>query len=525
MIKSSATTRLVVTVIGTILLPLVIYSIYEITSIKEDEEVMERIYKDQLDAILFSANQYSDDAINGVLDKFESRLSTNLALIGQNNSFLQYSNILSAYLIRADSSYQSVLTIDSTVAAVDWKSIAEEFLDKNQLIIDQILRYKEAGYRKIEPQVTTSIHGKEVQVIFAILELSKGEKVILIGFIDVLGFAEDVLSPKLQQIAGEDLVISLSSANSNELIFCTDSLTNEISLSKPMWLFPNMFMGISSQNKSVKELVAERTRFNLLAAFILILLLIFGFSLVLRNLRREIHLAQTKSDFVSNVSHEIRTPLALISMFAETLMLDRVPNAEKRKEYEKIIFKETHRLTNIVNKILNFSQIEAGNRRYSFSKFDLNDLVYEITHDYEFHLERNGFTHEIKYLETTLPILADKEAIYEALVNLLDNAMKYSDDTRHININTGMNESGVFVEISDQGIGISPNEVKQIFDKFYRVTDGDVHTRKGAGLGLSLVHHIMDAHKGDIEVESTKDYGSTFRLVFKNIIDDQNTYS
>jgi two-component system phosphate regulon sensor histidine kinase PhoR len=88
-----------------------------------------------------------------------------------------------------------------------------------------------------------------------------------------------------------------------------------------------------------------------------------------------------------------------------------------------------------------------------------------------------------------------------------------------------MNESGVFVEISDQGIGISPNEVKQIFDKFYRVTDGDVHTRKGAGLGLSLVHHIMDAHKGDIEVESTKDYGSTFRLVFKNIIDDQNTYS
>ncbi len=292
-----------------------------------------------------------------------------------------------------------------------------------------------------------------------------------------------------------------------------------------MWLFPNMFMGISSQNKSVKELVAERTRFNLLAAFILILLLIFGFSLVLRNLRREIHLAQTKSDFVSNVSHEIRTPLALISMFAETLMLDRVPNAEKRKEYEKIIFKETHRLTNIVNKILNFSQIEAGNRRYSFSKFDLNDLVYEITHDYEFHLERNGFTHEIKYIDTTLPILADKEAIYEALVNLLDNAMKYSDDTRHININTGMNESGVFVEISDQGIGISPNEVKQIFDKFYRVTDGDIHTRKGAGLGLSLVHHIMDAHKGDIEVESTKDYGSTFRLVFKKIIDDQNTYS
>jgi two-component system phosphate regulon sensor histidine kinase PhoR len=236
-------------------------------------------------------------------------------------------------------------------------------------------------------------------------------------------------------------------------------------------------------------------------------------------------LAQTKSDFVSNVSHEIRTPLALISMFAETLMLDRVPNAEKRKEYEKIIFKETHRLTNIVNKILNFSQIEAGNRRYSFSKFDLNDLVYEITHDYEFHLERNGFTHEIKYIESTLPILADKEAIYEALVNLLDNAMKYSDDTRHISINTGMNESGVFVEISDQGIGISPNEVKQIFDKFYRVTDGDVHTRKGAGLGLSLVHHIMDAHKGDIEVESTKDYGSTFRLVFKKIIDDQNTYS
>lgn len=504
---------------------MVIYSIYEITSIKEDEEVMERIYRDQLDAILFSANQYSDDAINGILDKLESRLNKKLGLETKDNSFLKYSNLLSIHLMRADSSYESLIIVDSSFARTKWKELAEEYLDNNQLIVDQLLRYSDAGYRKIEPRITTSINGRDVQVIFAILEIYQGEKIVLSGFIDVLGFAEDVLSPKLQQIAGKDLIITLKSAKNDELIYCTDSVSNEISISKPMWLFPNMLMGISSQNKSVKELVAERTKFNLLAAFVLILLLIFGFSLVFRNLKREIYLAQTKSDFVSNVSHEIRTPLALISMFAETLMLDRVPSIEKRKEYEQIIYKETNRLTNIVNKILNFSQIEAGNRRYSLAKIDLNELVYEVTHDYEFHLDRNGFTHEINYIDSMVLVKADKEALYEAMVNLIDNAIKYSDERRHIKITTGIRESHVFVEVSDQGIGISPQEVNQIFEKFYRVSEGNVHTRKGAGLGLSLINHIMEAHQGDIEVESTLNQGSTFRLVFNKTTDVENTHS
>lgn len=193
-----------------------------------------------------------------------------------------------------------------------------------------------------------------------VLERENGQKIIFTGIMDILGFAENVLAPKLQQIAEDELVITLGKKDQVNHVYVTDSLNKGVMFKKPMWIFPKMEIGISSKNKTVTELVEERTQYNLMAAFILILLLTFGFSLVVRNLRKEIRFAQTKSDFVSNVSHELRTPLSLISMFAEILLLDRIPTQERRKEYENIILRKLiDSPTLYVNKLLNFSQIEA----------------------------------------------------------------------------------------------------------------------------------------------------------------------
>lgn len=508
----SGTNRLIITIVGTILLPLVVYSVYEISSVKEEEKVIEKIYRDQLDAILFSVNQYSDDVINGLMDKLENQLDDSLK-INKIDPYLSFSEFKVIILKGVESNRFSIIKVDTNFVSENWISIQDSLFKKNKEIPEQLLRYKEKDYRKIEPKGLYSYQGASYQVVHSVLEASNGENILMTGLLHINGFAENVLAPKLQQIAEDELIITLGNKMSDKFIYLTDTLKKEVMFKKPMWLFPEMEIGISSKNKTVKELVDERTQFNLIATIVLIFLLVFGFGLVVRNLKKEIQLTQAKSDFVSNVSHELRTPLSLISMFAETLVLDRAPR-EKRKEYEEIIFKETNRLTNIVNKILNFSQIEADMRVYHATKVNLNDLINDLMHDYGYHLERNGFTYEIIKEENIPEVLIDKDGLYEAMVNLIDNAVKYSSTEKHVIIRTGKGNHKAYIEVEDKGVGIAPDKINLIFEKFYRVSDGDVHATKGAGLGLALVNHIVSAHDGNVEVESTPGKGSIFRMVF-----------
>lgn len=503
------------TVIGTILLPIVIYTVYEISSISEGEVVIEKVYRDQLDAVIFSVNQFSNDLMSSILDKLESQLDDSLHLSGE-EPIISYSNFHA--LLFTDLTTRKfnaeILSKDlQSLTAINWAELQDSLTSAQPHIKNQLLRYKEGGYRKIEPKGTLFLSNEKFQIIHVILE-HNNHQIFCTGLLSINGFANNALAPRLQQIAENELILTMGYEDPEEYVYMTDSLRKEVMLKKSMWLFPELQVGISSKNKTVKELVDDRLYNNLGAALILIILLIFGFTLVLRNFLKEMNLAQTKSDFVSNVSHELRTPLSLISMFAETLYLDRVPNQEKRKEYEEIILKETNRLTNIVNKILNFSQIENNKRTYHPQPVDLNDLLKELLHDYAYHMERNGFV-VTNHLEPNIPpVEVDKEALYEALVNLLDNAMKYSESHKELRFSTGKRDTAVYIEVEDHGIGIASEKVKQIFDKFYRITEGNLQNTRGAGLGLALVNHLVDAHGGDIEVESTPGKGSIFRLIF-----------
>jgi signal transduction histidine kinase len=238
-----------------------------------------------------------------------------------------------------------------------------------------------------------------------------------------------------------------------------------------------------------------------------------GLYLTYTNVRREVHLSRLKSDFVANVSHELKTPLALIRLFAETLELGRVPGEDKKREYYHVINKESQRLTTLINNVLDFSRIEAGRKEYRFEPTDIARVVDEVLEAYRFTIEQQGFALDVRVAEDLPGVEVDKEAIGQALVNLVNNAIKYSRDEKSIRIRLEANDGRLLLSVADRGIGIARSEQKKIFEKFYRAEDSLVHETKGSGLGLALVRHIMEAHGGDVEVESAPGSGSTFTLV------------
>jgi len=227
---------------------------------------------------------------------------------------------------------------------------------------------------------------------------------------------------------------------------------------------------------------------------------------------KEMALARLKSDFVSNVSHELRTPLALIRLYAETLELGRITTKEKKQEYYRIIRKESERLTALINNILDFSRIEAGHKEYEFRQTDIADLVRNTLDSYRYQIEQQGFAFEESIAPDLPPVRVDREAIARALVNLVNNALKYSADEKFLGVKLYRGNGAVKLEVVDHGIGITRREQSKIFEKFYRTEDPLVHNTKGSGLGLSLVRHITQAHGGEIAVESTPGKGSKFTL-------------
>ncbi|MGZ4835593.1 MAG: sensor histidine kinase, partial [Terriglobales bacterium] len=218
-------------------------------------------------------------------------------------------------------------------------------------------------------------------------------------------------------------------------------------------------------------------------------------------------------DFVSNVSHELRTPLALIRLYAETLELGRVPQKDKQQDYYCTIRKESERLTALINNILDFSRIEAGRKEYDFRETNLPELVRTTLEAYRYQIEQQGFRFEEKIADDIPPVMVDREAIARSLLNLVNNAIKYSSDDRYLGVNLRRSNGSVKLEVVDHGIGIAREEHSKIFEKFYRVCDPLVHNTKGSGLGLCLVRHIAHAHGGNVEVESVPGKGSKFSLL------------
>jgi signal transduction histidine kinase len=224
-------------------------------------------------------------------------------------------------------------------------------------------------------------------------------------------------------------------------------------------------------------------------------------------------LSQMKADFVSNVSHELRTPLASIRVFGEFLKLGRIKEPLKVHEYGEYIENESRRLTQLINNILDFSKIESGQKTYQFEEARVEHIVADTLKTFDVILEQNGFTINFRKPEKQLPpVVMDSNAIAQALINLLDNAVKYSGNSKEVSVRLGEENGFVTIAVSDRGIGIDREDSGKVFEKFYRVGNCLVHDVKGSGLGLSIVKHIVEAHHGKVTLESEPGNGSTFTI-------------
>jgi two-component system phosphate regulon sensor histidine kinase PhoR len=234
---------------------------------------------------------------------------------------------------------------------------------------------------------------------------------------------------------------------------------------------------------------------------------------VWQDYRRETELADLRSQFVANVSHELRTPLTSIQMCAETLALGRVPDPEKQREYLETIARESDRLARLVDQVLAFSKIEQGRGEYRLRTTALTPIVEAAARTLEPSLAQQGFRLERKYCDDAPSVRADADALQQAVLNMLTNAMKYSNGSREIELRLRQAGSEAIIEVLDQGVGVPAEYRERIFEKFFRAPIPAGVPAPGVGLGLTLTAHVAAAHGGRVEVRSNEPRGSVFSLI------------
>jgi signal transduction histidine kinase len=278
-------------------------------------------------------------------------------------------------------------------------------------------------------------------------------------------------------------------------------------------LFPFWTLSVAPAPAALGQANARRDLVVFTGATLFVLcVLVLGVVLLLRDVWRQLALARLRADLVSSVSHELKTPLTLIRLYGETLVHGPNFTEEERHGFYGIIARESERLTHLIERVLDFSRIDGGEKEYRLVLGDLSSVVGPTVEPYRRYLAQQGFTVETELAESLPPVRLDPDAVSQAVLNLLDNAAKYSGPSKFVAVRLYAAPKNIVLEVEDHGIGIAPEERDKIFDQFYR---GSRSTAKGGyGLGLFLVKHIMDAHGGSIELDSEPGRGSRFRLLF-----------
>jgi signal transduction histidine kinase len=267
-----------------------------------------------------------------------------------------------------------------------------------------------------------------------------------------------------------------------------------------------ILIGLSDEDL-INDIVRHRSWIYGIASVLLLVAMVLGVALILRDIAREKHMARLRADFISNVTHELKTPLTSIRMYAESLIMGRVKSKEKRKEYLEVVVHESDRLKGMINNILEFSKMEKESAEYYFVTTNLARVIKEALAEMSLWFSQEGF--EItSELEENISANVDPEKMKQALNNLFSNAIKYSTDIKQVCIRLFGKEDNIIIEVEDHGIGIPDDKLLKIFEPFYRI--GQEEGASGTGLGLTVVKEIVEAHGGRITVTSRTGEGSKF---------------
>lgn len=374
-----------------------------------------------------------------------------------------------------------------------------------------------------EPMSWVEDHDPDNLVV--VKPITDGTKVVGVAgmILDPAYFREVVLPAKVKESlpkffpegTDENVIVTAYDEEDNAILSSQTAKGQSDEIKTNLPYFYTYKVGIRSRHMTPEQWAHWNFNYSLGLSLLMTAVLIGGIVMALRTASREMRLSQMKADFVSNVSHELRTPLASIRVFGEFMKLGRVTEQTKIREYGEHIETESRRLTQLINNILDFSKIESGRKTYNFERVQVEEVVAEALKTCDVRLRQSGFSIVFQQSPRPLPAaIVDRDAVAQALMNLLDNAVKYSEKAEKKEVVVRVSEQGgrITISVTDHGIGIAPEEQKKIFDKFYRVSTGLVHDVKGSGLGLSLVKHIVEAHRGNVTVESTPGRGSTFTV-------------
>ncbi len=242
-------------------------------------------------------------------------------------------------------------------------------------------------------------------------------------------------------------------------------------------------------------------------------IIISGAVLAIYLMSKEIMLAKRRSNFVSNISHELKTPLTSINMFADMLSMGLYDSEDDHDEYLSIIQKECRRLINLIDKVINYSRLESGKTEFQYKPEHIEEVVLSALKTFDEQMIDEKYEITIDISDELPQLLIDRDAITEALLNLLINAIKYSFERKVIIVSVKVENNYVVIGVKDKGIGIAEDQQKKIFEPFYRVNDPSLQNINGSGLGLTFVKYIIEAHRGKVIVESKIGYGSEFKLL------------
>jgi signal transduction histidine kinase len=262
-----------------------------------------------------------------------------------------------------------------------------------------------------------------------------------------------------------------------------------------------------------RNYILKSTGFMAFSSTLLTIIIILGFSITIHIMFKQKRLSQIKNDFVNNMTHELKTPISTISLASQMLMDDSIPFESKNISYiSSIIDDESKRLSYQVEKVLKTALFEQGQIKLKYKELNIHRIIENVIKNFEIQVKsRNGELS--KKLEASNPILLIDEVHFTNIIfNLLDNAVKYSNESPKITVSTEQGKNGLSIFIADQGIGIKKQDQKRVFDQFYRVPTGNVHDVKGFGLGLSYVKKIVEAHNGQITLKSEFKKGTTFEI-------------
>ncbi len=238
----------------------------------------------------------------------------------------------------------------------------------------------------------------------------------------------------------------------------------------------------------------------------------FVFVLLVRSLLAQQRLTKMKNDFVATVTHELKTPLASTRMLVDTLLEGRCRSDGQQREYLELIARENKRLSRLIDNFLTFSRMERNKRSFSFEDVAPGDIAKTAVETVHENYEQCGCKLSVEVAEKLPMIVADRDSMVQVLLNLLDNACKYSNGDKQIELKVFTKAQSVCFEVNDNGIGMAKRELSKIMDRFYQVDQSMTRNVGGAGLGLSIVSFIVDAHGGTIDIESELGKGSVFTV-------------